>query len=542
LIKLILDLHEKPLVKLLFLHPNNSENIMRYLTFTVLLLGLCKSLYSQPVYPDTSFSGDGIHTFNFYNNIDRGFGCAVQPDQKIVMVGLSKNPASGAFELCFARYLLNGNLDSTFSGDGKSYVPMGQQQSIGGQSPRIKIQSDGKIVAVNSGRNPNNNSQDAFVCRIDSTGVLDNTFGTAGITYIDMTGNPQWPDLGSALDIDPQGNIYIAGATRNGGTPLDNDFAIAKLTPNGIPDPTFDADGKKLFNLTGMAEFGTGIRVLPSGNIVFGGSAGLNSVIAMIDSTGALVTSFAGTGWTTVTFANGWYMKDLQLDNLSRIVAAGTNNSSSGGVCITRYLDNGTADTTFGTAGKYAATLGGSTNEVSSLVITSENGVLVSGWVTTASFGTDYLVASVDSSGDLDLNFNNTGYYYGQIAQGATNEECNAMAQLADGRIFLSGTLIFSSAINEDVGIMLLKQDASTGLVTLEAGNTTSVYPNPCQTHFRFNITQDAQICLCDISGRVIHSGLYYAGDHQVDVSELAPGMYFLTNALTGNSVRIIKQ
>jgi hypothetical protein len=35
---------------------------------------------------------------------------------------------------------------------------------------------------------------------------------------------------------------------------------------------------------------------------------------------------------------------------------------------------------------------------------------------------------------------------------------------------------------------------------------------------------------------------LYYAGDHQVDVSELAPGMYFLTNVLTGNSVRIIKQ
>jgi uncharacterized delta-60 repeat protein len=356
-----------------------------------------------------------------------------------------------------------------------------------------------------------------------------------------MTGNPQWPDLGSALDIDPQGNIYIAGATRNGGTPLDNDFAIAKLTANGVPDPTFDTDGKKLFNLTGMAEFGTGIRVMPSGNIVFGGSAGLNSVLAMIDPSGALVPSFAGTGWTTVSFSSGWYMYDLQLDSLSRIVAAGTGNGGSGGICVVRYLDNGTPDNSFGTAGKFTAVVGGSTNDINTLVMTANNGLLVSGWVSTSSFGTDYLVARIDSSGVLDLTFNNTGYYTGHVALGTTNEECNAMAQLADGRIFLSGTLVFSSAVNEDVGIMLLKQDAATGLAVIDTPALLSVYPNPCSSHLTFTAERKTSVVLSDVSGRVFFEGTYSEGTHQIPVTNLDSGLYFLREDQTGHTIRVIK-
>ena len=124
----------------------------RYLLIVISLI--CFQSYAQPIQsiiPDSSFSSDGILSLNFYNNIDRGFGVAVQPDQKIIMVGLSKRPSSGYFELCFVRLNPDGTLDTTFSSDGFAYVNIGDQQSIGGQTPSVKLDALGRIVAVSSG-------------------------------------------------------------------------------------------------------------------------------------------------------------------------------------------------------------------------------------------------------------------------------------------------------------------------------------------------------------------------------------------------------
>lgn len=87
---------------------------------------------------DTQFSTDGIVTTSFSTaSSDNTFDLAIQADGKIVAVGTS----DGAFAL--ARFHIFGNLDTTFSGDGKVRTTGFQRGSA------IAIQkNDGRLVAA----------------------------------------------------------------------------------------------------------------------------------------------------------------------------------------------------------------------------------------------------------------------------------------------------------------------------------------------------------------------------------------------------------
>jgi uncharacterized delta-60 repeat protein len=63
---------------------------------------------------DTTFSGDGIVIDSFVANFHEPNGVAIDPNGSIVVVG-----RTGA-SLFMARYLPDGTLDPTFSGDGHS--------------------------------------------------------------------------------------------------------------------------------------------------------------------------------------------------------------------------------------------------------------------------------------------------------------------------------------------------------------------------------------------------------------------------------------
>ena len=120
--------------------------------FLLVLLGITTSTTAQTYnyVPDSTFDVNGLKSFIYFNNIDRSYGCALQPDEKLVMTGLSKNPATGSFELCITRLLTDGDFDTTFNANGNCFVSMGNQQSIGGMTPKVKIAPEGKIVVVNS--------------------------------------------------------------------------------------------------------------------------------------------------------------------------------------------------------------------------------------------------------------------------------------------------------------------------------------------------------------------------------------------------------
>lgn len=480
---------------------------MRHYLLAVFTLFFTQA-YSQPlqtIVPDSSFSSDGILPFNFYNNIDRGYGVAIQPDQKIIMVGLSKRPSSGYFELCFVRLNTDGTPDTTFSSDGYQYVSMGNQQSIGGQTPSVKLDSQGRIVAVCSGGLAGTFDLDILVCRLLSDGSIDNSFGVSGIRTVDMTGAGSQPDLGSAFDIDIHGNIYIVGACRVGFTPLDNDFALVKVDSTGTLSNDFDQDGKKLYNPTGFAEFATGVACLPNGRFVFGGKAGGNVMLVMMDSTGALVNSFNGTGFVTIP---GQSVENpvLALDSNGRILLG--VSTSAGTIQVSRYLQNGSADVSFGFNSSYVFN-NSSTSVATSIGFQSDQKIIVGGYSGTSSTS-DFLVFRLDTTGTLDLNFNATGFKTQPLASSATAEEANGMGIMGDDRILLAGTIIFSSAINEDVGIVMLKADSVVpSFVSTINSYPIQLYPNPFDSDgfvLDLNMPNSAEMIIeiHDLFGRLV--------------------------------------
>jgi uncharacterized delta-60 repeat protein len=160
--------------------------------------------------PDNSFSGDGKATVDFGGSNDSAAAVALQPDGKIVVAGTTN---AGGFLV--ARLLPSGGLDDSFAGDGKSLVDFG----AGGDSA-IALQPDGKILlAGNAGPS---GASDLGIARLQPNGLLDSTFGNGGKSLVDFGGD----DQESAMALQPDGKIVLAGLTMSGGN---SDFAVARL-------------------------------------------------------------------------------------------------------------------------------------------------------------------------------------------------------------------------------------------------------------------------------------------------------------------------
>lgn len=518
----------------------------RILAFVFVLASLVQSVQAQQVFnyvPDTTFDGNGLKDFVYFNNIDRMYGCALQADQKLITAGLSKNPQTGFFELCITRFDTIGDFDLSFGTNlGTAYVPL-NTQSIGGMLPKVRIDDQGRILAIGYGFKPNGNSNDMVICRLDSNGVLDPTFNGNGVVFIDMTGTDTQPDQVSALDIDASGNIWLAGATRVGGTPLDNDFAVVKIRPNGSLDPSFNGTGKKLFNPTGAAEFSRGIKVDANGKIVVGGDAGANMFVMRFDSTGALDNTFNTSGTLTVTFQLGSDMAALDFDSQGRILVSGQLSTSASNVAVARILPNGTLDPNFGFQGKYSYNIGGLGSFITAMHIQADDKILMGGYSNIAGNANDFMATRVDTAGVIDITFNTLGYVTQPVIAGAINEEANGMAVTNDGRIYLTGTIVYSSAINEDVALMRLAPVPASGVGISEtnASSLLRVGPNPFRNELTIASRLTSEAALMDVQGRRVLSFSITEGINRIDSSSLPDGMYFLQVPGTA-SIKLIKE
>ena len=512
----------------------------KYLCLVLLLL-IVTIGKSQSYVLDSTFNLTGKKTYNFYNNIDRSYGSLVLADEKIVIVGLSKNNTSGSFELCFARFRINGVIDSTFGTNGVTKVSMGNQGSIGGQTPVVKQDAQGRFVAINTGRSATGSSQDLMVCRLDSTGHIDTSFHTTGVLFVDMTGAGSQPDEANAFTFDASGNIYLTGATRTAGSPLDNDFAIVKVNSSGQLDPSFDTDGKKLYNPTATAEFGTGIAVQPDGKIVFGGTAGGKMFVARIDSTGAYDPTFNTVGYRVLsTIGSSSDMYCLTLDSLNRIILGGTSAATS--AAIVRILPNGALDSSFNLIGSKIYMVAGLTTTVTGMALAPSGKIVFGGAILNSSTGLNFYAARLDSTGAVDLTFNTTGYVQVPVATGNVADEANNMLLLPDGRIFINGTAVVSSAVNEDIEMILLKPvTVISGLSPTEESSIRTIYPNPANDFIIVSCKKEVTIELMNIEGKILLQQQITAGATNINIRSLSKGVYFVKEKGQSHAIKVIK-
>jgi uncharacterized delta-60 repeat protein len=277
---------------------------------------------------DTSFSGDGIQTTNVLGN-DVYWELAVQQDQKIVAMGHAKGTAKNAYlNMAVVRYLPDGSMDSSFSGDGKAFADFG----VATVTFAGKVQSDGKIVVAGPAFLA---TKQFAVARFNADGSLDTSFGSGGkITTnfgIGLGHEPQ------ALLIQPDGKIVVAGLASG-------QFLLARYNSNGTLDTSFDGDGKVVHN-TGHTFGGiSDIALQPDGKIVAAGG-GTIGLVARYNSDGSLDASFGASGVFQHPSLSS-YITEVGLQSDGRIVLTGGPDWRA-----SRLNTDGSLDTTFAGTG-----------------------------------------------------------------------------------------------------------------------------------------------------------------------------------------------
>ncbi|MFK0044796.1 calcium-binding protein [Streptomyces sp. NPDC090741] len=208
---------------------------------------------------DPSLGGDGAVVAGFTPASPQDAGgiarrMALQPDGKIVSIGYLGNTG---FDIGVARYLPDGSLDPSFSGDGMVTADFGGTEF----GNAVAVQPDGKIVAAGSG------GVGVALLRYNADGSPDAGFGTGGRTSVHFPGDGGGAN---AMALQPNGKIVTAGQADDPNSQEANDFGLARFNTNGTVDTGFGGDG---FAVTGFLDWddARGVLVQPDGKVVAAG-------------------------------------------------------------------------------------------------------------------------------------------------------------------------------------------------------------------------------------------------------------------------------
>ena len=283
---------------------------------------------------DDTFADNGKTTIDFGLEGNGKAGVVRDCQGRLIVAGCQEE---GQNKYVVTRLLENGSLDPSFGTGGIVIGADGNIANISG----IKLTSTGKIVLFGSLAIEN-----LIVIQLNSDGSLDSSFGNNGTTEVDFGGTEFTL---SDFAIDGQGRIVIVGQTNVGG----QNFAVARLNPNGSLDQTFGTNGTTIIDFGGDAATGD-ITITRAGKIIILGTEENNCdmIIFQLNDNGSLDTDFGNNGFTIVDLpgsssesGNG----GIILDSWGKIYAFGTFNGLD--FLIARLEKDGTLDTTFGNNG-----------------------------------------------------------------------------------------------------------------------------------------------------------------------------------------------
>jgi uncharacterized delta-60 repeat protein len=179
-------------------------------------------------HPDASFGNYGIVTtpVSLISSIQ---DIAIQPyDDKIVAVGYTSDATS--IQMAIARYNTDGSLDNSFGTLGIVTPVIGTES----KAYSVAIQNDGSIVvagyAIEAG------IYNAVLLRYTSSGMLDSSFNYTGIVQTVIANGSVF----FAVAIQANGDIVAAGCCKG---MLSEQLLLMRYTTSGTLDNTFGTNG-----------------------------------------------------------------------------------------------------------------------------------------------------------------------------------------------------------------------------------------------------------------------------------------------------------
>ena len=314
---------------------------------------------------DTTFNGQGwaVHGDSAGGSgLEVGTGVTTDALGRVFVCGYGPNP-SGPDDMIIWVYDANGALDPSFGGTGvvsHDNAAGGNSHDIG---LGITRDATGRVLVTGRSYGSGSGTFDMAVWRYDGAGTLDPTFGTGGVfTHHGGVGG-NGTDTGESIAVDGSDRIVVAGWSE--GLSTGDDMTIWRLEPTGVLDATFGFAGVAVdHGAAGGNSFDAGydLAVTPPGEIFVGGvSVGPLGTVDMAvwayDDAGVPVPGFGTAGVYTIDgpiVGSGVdSVRGIALDSLGRLLAAGSaqNPSFDRDMTLLRLTAAGVPDASFGTSG-----------------------------------------------------------------------------------------------------------------------------------------------------------------------------------------------
>jgi uncharacterized delta-60 repeat protein len=393
--------------------------------------------------PDTSFNNGGVLWLDFDAAGDRGTDIALLPDGRILGLGGSGLP--GIYDkLWLVRLWPDGSFDAggqqthslTFA---PTYQPGYRETAYG-----MALQPDGAFLVAGQVRNPAGSRGDAFVTRFKANGLPDLTFGTNGSAFIF---GPDPFRAATAVVVQPDGKIVIAGYTAYNQEHTAMDFMVARFLPNGGIDFNFGMGGVTLVDFAVRADKATALALAPDGKIVVAGPIeGTRFIwgVTRLTSSGQLDGSFNNGGKAYVDFPGNNGVNAVLVQPDRKIILGGyreTNGDSD--FALVRLTESGSLDPSFGpTAEGIVTTQMGGRDRINALAL-APNGFIYAGGYREIGGDQDFALAQYQPNGlragctpDAPCTHWPTGQYVSGLGGVDT---INALALRLDGQLVAAG-------------------------------------------------------------------------------------------------------
>jgi uncharacterized delta-60 repeat protein len=333
--------------------------------------------------PDTSFSDDGKVTtrvgeaglfgesaWNYARDL------VIQPDNKIVVAGRTTEDAVDAnLEFGVVRYLENGDLDNTFSGNGIRVFGFAGDDDARG----VSLQPDGKLAVVGQA----GSSSKLAAALLNADGSLDDNFDGNGKIEFDRSSSGDESLM--AVASQPDGKFVAVGFAGD-------KLVLMRVKPDGNLDTSFVEDGI----LDSHDGFGLDLIIQPDGKFL----VLLQKRMMRFNPNGDLDES----GLTITDFANHHdqaYATAVQDDG--KIIVAGEVDTKSvydKEVALVRYNPDGSRDTSFGEDGMLLAGFYTGEDGGRSVAVQPDGKIVVAGRSKSSDF--DFLIYRFEPNGDKD--------------------------------------------------------------------------------------------------------------------------------------------
>ncbi len=223
---------------------------------------------------DTTYSGDGMSWFVpatslFYMNAETAL---LLPDTSIIYVGGVGDDLS-PYSIHLAKFLPTGELDPAFGNNGQVVTTIAYGEANPVRRISAVLLPDGRFLLGVRAAN-----QMAMVARFMPDGSLDTSYGTAGISEMNPT---PANDIANGLQLLADGGTLQFGSNNNS-----SGHYILKRTADGSPDASFGTNGVLMVpDITGDQYISGGVMLDPQNVIVYGRDVYPNDIALTIKLT-----------------------------------------------------------------------------------------------------------------------------------------------------------------------------------------------------------------------------------------------------------------